>query len=165
MSELSELLERFRRGPELVAVAITGAAGSELDYAPGPGRWSIRQIVAHLADSEIVAADRFRRVIAEDNPMLVAYDQEAWARNLDYQRRKTSQSLDTLRRIRAENYELLKELPDAVFDRTGKHTERGTVTLRQLVQTMAEHAEKHARQLQSVRAEYKQSRAAQKSGA
>src|SRR5438477_6638779 len=119
MSNLSDTLERFRRGPELLAVVLTGAAGKEIDYASGPDKWSIRQIVAHVADSEIVGAQRMRQVIAEDNPTLQAYDQEAWVRNLDYQRRKPTQSLDTFRRTRAENYELLKALPETAFTRTG----------------------------------------------
>lgn len=155
MSELQDLLERFRRGPELVAVAITGAAGAELDYAPAEGKWSIRQILCHLADSEIVAVDRFRRVIAEDNPAIVAYDQDAWARNLDYGRRRISQALETFRHIRAENYELLKELPEAAFERAGTHSERGRVTLLALLRIYTEHAEKHARQLRAVREAYK----------
>ena len=70
MSEIPELLERFRRGAELVAVSITGAAGQELDFVPEPGKWSIRTIVSHLCDSEIVGTMRLRRVIAEDNPKL-----------------------------------------------------------------------------------------------
>lgn len=159
MSELTDLLERFRRGPELMAAVLTGAAGAELDFVAAPGRWSIRQIMAHLADSEIVDADRLRRVIAEGNPTLMGYDQEAWARNLNYARRKISESLETFRRLRAENHELLKGLPEAVFERTGTHSERGPVTLRQLVELNAEHPEKHARQVQEIRRQYKQSRA------
>jgi hypothetical protein len=155
MSDIPELLERLRRGAELVAVSITGAAGSEFDFVPEPGKWSIRQIVAHLSDSEIAAAMRLRRIIAEDNPRLEAYDQDAWASNLDYGRRKPSQSLETFRRIRAENYELLKELPEAAFDRVGLHTERGPLTLKQLTQLIAEHAENHAAQLRARRAEFK----------
>lgn len=160
MSDLSELLERFRRGPELVAAMMTGAAGPELDFVAGPGKWSLRQIVAHLSDSELVAADRFRRVAAEDNPTLVAYDQEAWARNLNYSRRKTSESLETFRRVRAENYELLKDLPEAAFERAGAHTERGPVTLRDLLEGSAGHAEAHARQVKEIREAYKRTRAA-----
>ncbi|MCP5118179.1 MAG: hypothetical protein GY953_45780, partial [bacterium] len=62
MSELAELLERFRRGPELVAVATTGAAGPQINFSPAPGKWSVRQIACHLADSEMVGAIRLRRV-------------------------------------------------------------------------------------------------------
>src|SRR2546425_3041714 len=126
---LPELLERFRRGPELLAVVLTGVFGEEEDFAIAPGKWSIRQIVAHLADGELVGAHRMRQVIAEDNPTLIAFDQDAWARNLDYSRRKPKQSLETFRRIRAENYELLKELPESAFERTGNHSEDGPMTL------------------------------------
>lgn len=162
MSEVPELLERLRRGAELVAVSITGAAGSELDYAPEPGKWSIRQIVAHLADSEMVAGMRLRRIIAEDDPKIEAYDEKAWAANLDYTRRKTSPALETFRRTRAENYELLKDLPMPVFDREGLHSERGPMSLKFLLQLIAEHAENHAAQIRTRRAEFKAQKAATK---
>ena len=162
MSEVPELLERLRRGAEMVAVSITGAAGSELDYVPEPGKWSIRQIVAHLADSEMVAGARLRRIIAEDHPRLEAYDQNAWATNLDYTRRKTSQALETFRRIRGENYELLKDLPAPAFEREGLHSERGPMSLKLLLQIIAEHAENHAAQMRTRRAEFKAQKAATK---
>jgi len=154
LMEIRELLERFRRGAELAAVVLTGVHPDEVDFVPAPGKWSIRQIIAHLADSEIVGAYRFRSVIAENNPTLQSYDQNAWSANLDYTRRKPSQSLETFRRVRGENYELLAGLPEAAFERTGNHTERGPLTLGQLLKTYAEHAENHARQMQAVRDEY-----------
>jgi hypothetical protein len=159
MSEVPELLERLRRGAEMVAVSITGAAGSELDYVPEPGKWSIRQIVAHLADAEMVAGTRLRRIIAEDNPRIEAFDQNAWATNLDYTRRKTSQALETFRRIRGENYELLKDLPPQAFEREGLHSERGPMSLKLLLQLIAEHAENHAAQMRTRRAEFKAQKA------
>jgi hypothetical protein len=158
MAELPDLLERFRRGPELLAVVLTGVFGEEEDFVRAPGKWSIRQIVAHLADSELVGAHRFRQVLAEENPTLVAYDQDAWTRNLDYARRKPKQSLETFRRIRAENYELLKDIPESTFERRGNHTETGPMTLRSMLQVYAQHAESHARQLQEIREAYKQAK-------
>ena len=158
MSALPEVLERFRRAPEVLAVVLTGVFGEEIDYAPAPGKWSIRQIIAHLADSEMVGAHRFRQVIAEPNPTLVAWDQDAWAQNLDYARRLPKNSLDTFRRVRAENYDLLKALPESAYERAGTHTERGALTLRQLLDTYAEHAESHARQVQNIREEYKKAK-------
>ena len=155
MSGIPALLERYRRGPEVLAVVLTGVFGEEEDFIPAPGKWSARQIVAHLADAELVAAHRFRQVIAEDHPTLVAYDQDAWSANLDYARRKPKQSLETFRRLRAENYDLLKGLPEAAFERTGNHTESGSMTLLGLLEGYAGHAEAHARQLQELREEYK----------
>jgi DinB superfamily len=155
MSDIPALLERYRRGAELLAVVLTGVFGEEEDFVPAPGKWSVRQIVAHLADAEMVGAHRFRQVIAEDNPTLIAYDQDKWTANLDYARRKPKTSLETFRRIRAENHELLKGLPEESFDRAGNHTENGRMTLRQLLEGYAGHAESHARQLQEIREEYK----------
>ena len=70
MSNLAETLERLRRGPELLAMVLTGVYGDETDFTLAPGKWSIRQIVAHLADAELVGAQRFRQVIAEDNTQM-----------------------------------------------------------------------------------------------
>lgn len=159
MAEIPELLERFRRAPELLALVLTGVFGEEEDFVPASGKWSIRQIMAHVADSELVCAHRMRQIIAEDNPTLIAFDQEAWTRNLDYARRKPKQSLETFRRLRAENYELLKELPETAYARTGNHSERGPITLRFHVELLADHAESHARQMQAVRDEYKKVKA------
>jgi DinB superfamily len=158
MSDLAALVERFRRGPELLAVVLTGVFGEEENFTPAPEKWNIRQIVAHLADAELVYAHRFRQVIAENNPTLVAFDQNAWAHNLDYDRRKPKTSLEMFRRIRLENHELLKELPEMAFARTGNHTERGTVTLRSMVETAADHAESHARQLQAIRDAFREAK-------
>jgi hypothetical protein len=156
--ELAGLLERFRRGAELMAVSMTGAAGPELDFVTAPGKWSIRQIVCHVADSELVTSDRIRRIIAENKPTIVGYDQDAWAKNLDYGRRKTTQAIETFRRIRGENHELLKDQPEQVFARTGNHNERGEISLLDLVRINAEHVESHAKQVREIRAAYKASK-------
>ena len=158
MSDLSALLERFRRSPEVLAVVLTGVFGEEEDYTTAPGKWSIRQIIAHLADSEMVDAYRMRAVIAENNPTLSGYDQNLWTQNLDYAQRKPKQSLESFRRQRAENYGLLKNVPESAYSRTGNHAERGPMTLLEVVENCAEHAENHARQLQSIRAEYKKAK-------
>jgi hypothetical protein len=161
MTEIEELLERLRRGPEVLAAALTGAAGSELDFQPEPTQWSIRQIVAHVSDSEVVATFRLRRIIAEDNPTLEAWDQDAFAMRLDYARRKPSQSLETFRRLRQENYELLRGLGADAFARTANHGERGTLPLLELVKQVAAHPESHARQIRRVRDAFKANRSAQ----
>lgn len=160
MSEMKDLLDRFRRGAELVAVVSTGSAGAEWDFVPAPGKWSIRQIICHLADSEMIGRYRLASVIAEDNPTLMWYDQDAWAVNLDYSKRKFSQALETFRRVRGENYELLKDLPEEAFARTGVHSKIGPMTLKDLVVMYAEHAEGHARQIKEAREAYKAARAA-----
>jgi hypothetical protein len=151
MSELSDLLERFRRGPEVVA----GASNLELDFVPAPGQWSVRQIVCHLADFEMVGGIRFRQVLSEDNPTLYAYDQNLWAEHLDHKRRKISLAVEGFRRTRIETYDLLKDLPETAFARKATHTERGGLTLLDMLLGYAEHAENHARQILIIRQAYK----------
>jgi len=129
MSDLADLLERYRRGAELLAVATTGAAGSELDFHPAEGKWSVRQIVCHLVDTEAVAVMRFRQFIAEDNPTLTAFDQDSWANIPGYEKRKISQALEAFRMLRMWNYELLKDQAPEVFERGATHTKRGAVKM------------------------------------
>ena len=164
MSELADLLERFRRGGELLAVATTGAAGPELDFKPAPDKWCVRQIVCHLADTEAVYVVRLRQALAEDNPVLHAFKGDAWAERLDYHRRKISHALETFRKLRTENYELLKEMPEEAFSRPCTHSEVGPWTLRDLILNGALHLEDHVKQIQSVRAAYRESRTKQAAG-
>jgi hypothetical protein len=164
MSELTDLLERFRRGAELLAVATTGAAGTELDFKPAPNKWCVRQIVCHLADTEAVYVMRLRLVLAEDNPVLYPFNGDLWAERLDYGRRKISQALETFRKLRTENYELLKEMPEEAFSRPCTHAEAGPWTLRDLILNGALHLEDHVKQIQEVRAAYRESRAKQAVG-
>ncbi len=159
MSEVANVLERFRRAPEVIALIMTGVFGEEVDFQPAPDKWSIRQIARHLADSEMVAAYRFRSVIAEENPPIANYDEAAWAARLDYDKRKPASSLQHFRLLRADNYELLKDLSPETFQRKGIHSKRGEMTLMQFVELYADHAESHAKQLQTVREAYKQMKA------
>ena len=159
MSEIPELLERFRRGAELLAIATTGAAGPELDFKPGDGQWSVRQIVCHLADTEAVVTMRFRQVIAEDSPSMPGFKGDLWAQSLDYEKRKISPMLEIFRVLRASNHELLKSLPEETYTRAGNHSEAGRMTLLDLLRTYAEHLESHVRQIQSTRAAYRENKA------
>ena len=161
MSDLADILERFRRGGELLAMSTTGAAGPELDFKPSDAHLGVRQIVCHLADAEIVGAMRLRQIIAEDHPTLQYFDDDAWAVKLDYNKRKISQALETFRRLRTENHELIKDLPESVFARVGIHSKDGPMTLRQVVEWFATHLEGHVREIQQVRAGYREHRARQ----
>ena len=158
MSRPVELLERLRRGPALVAAAVAGASEAELDHSPGPSQWTARQVMCHMADSEIVGADRFRRVIAEDNPTMIGYNEKAWALKLDYGYRPAVTALEVFRVVRQATYDLLKDLPEAAFQRAGVHTEHGKITVLELLDIYARHAESHARQIERARESWRNSR-------
>ena len=159
MSQIADVLERFRRGGDILSTVTLGCAGQEADFKPGPGKWSVREIVCHISDSELVDAMRIRLLIAQENAVMGAYDQEAWANNLDYSKRKISQAIEMFRRVRAETYDLLKDLPESAFARTATHVERGPTTLGEYVEHSAMHVENHVRQIQAARAAYKEYKA------
>lgn len=160
MSELSDLLERFRRGPELLTMATTGAAGSMLDFKPEDGL-SMRQIVCHVSDAEALGAVQLRHVLVEDNPPLLQVNLDNFARRLDYSGHKISYALEAFRRLRADNYELLEDLAESAFAQTGMTPVGKPVTLSEIVEEMVLHLEKCVRDLQSARAAYKEHRAQQ----
>lgn len=164
ISALEDLLERYRRGAELLAMATTGAAGPALDFKPEGASLTVRQIVCYLADVEAVGVVRIRQIAAEDRPTLASFDGAAWAARLGYEKRKISQALETFRRLRADNYELLKDLPETAFARTGRDAAGGLVTLRQLVEWFNTHTEGRVSEIQSIRAAYKEHRLRQASG-
>ncbi len=159
MIDLQQTIERFRRGGELLAMVTTGAAGAELDFLPEGGDLTVREIAWHLMDSEIVARERFCRVLAEENPTLLGFNGSEWAAKLEYKKRKLSTAVEMFRAVRAQNYDLLKEQPPEAWARTGTHSEDGPVTLGDLLRWNAEHTEGHAMEIRELRAKYKAAKA------
>ena len=156
MSQNTELLDRYRRGTELVTEAISGAAEPEFDFKPSPDKWSIRYILAHLADTEATSVVRLRQVISEDNPTIVPWNQDAWAARTGYDKRTPARALETMRQLREDNFELLSDLAPEAWSRTGNHPERGPLTVLDLVTIFARHAEAHTEQIHKARDAYKQ---------
>jgi len=140
-------------------MSTTGAAGPVLDFKAEGYEWTVRQIVNHLADAEAVAVMRFRQTLAEENPTLQYFDDPLWMVKLDYARRKVSVALETFRRLRSDNYELLKDLPPSEFARPATHSKDGPTTLGASVEWFASHLEDHVREIQAIRAVYKEFRA------
>ena len=162
MSEVADLLERFRRGGEFLASLTTGAAGAELDYQPEPGAMGVRSLVCHLMDTEMVGHGRFSMMIAEDNPTIFPFNGTAWAEKLNYRQRKFSGALEMFRRVRAENYELLKDLSPEAWSRQGTHAVSGPILLFDLFREHVQHTEDHVLEIREIRQKYK---AAKQTGA
>ena len=159
MEDVADLLDRFRHGPDILAAMIIRPAEGELDFAPAPDKWSIRQILSHVADTEIVASMQFRKILAEDRPALPTFNQEAWARALGYEKRRSADVLETFARARTDNYELMKGASAEAFARVGLHPKRGEVTLGGQLELFTSHTEKHAEQIRTRRSEFKHARA------
>jgi hypothetical protein len=145
------LIDRYRDGYRVVAQALEGITDAELDARPGPGTWTAREIVHHLADSEMTSAIRLRRLIAEDNPVITGYDQEEFARKLYYDRPIAS-SLEAFRLARLTSAEILDRLTDAEWGRAGTHSESGPYGVQKWLEIYAQHAHGHADQIRRARA-------------
>jgi hypothetical protein len=145
------LIAQYRSGYQEVVDALTGADDAALDKRPGPGTWSAREIVHHLADSEMTSAIRLRRLLAEDDPTIVGYDQDAFARTLHYDR-PIAASLEAFRWARESSAEILDRLSEAEWLRAGTHSEAGPYSVTRWLQIYADHARGHAAQIRRARA-------------
>ncbi len=128
-----------------------GASDAELDARPAPGEWTAREVVHHLADSETMAHSRLRRVLADDDPVIHAYDENQFAARLHYDR-PLGRSLETVRVVREASLELLELLDDDEWARTGTHTESGAYGVEAWLRIYAEHPFDHADQIRKARA-------------
>ena len=149
-----ELIDKYKEGYAVVAEAVTGATDEELDRRPAPNKWSAREIVHHLADSEMTAAVRARLLIAVDRPQIMGFDQDEFARKLHYDRPMEA-SLDTFKAVRRSTAELLERLTEADWQREGTHSEHGRYTLERWLELYAKHAHTHAQQITVAKGEAK----------
>ena len=146
-----ELIEKYAAGAEVPARAIEGLSREQLLAFPVPGTWSIQQIILHLMDSDLIAADRMKRGAAEDHPTLIGYNETAFAKNLAYEQVSAQDAAEIFRLNRRMTAELMRRLPDAAFKRTGLHNERGEVTLEQLLDTYTGHLDHHVKFIKEKR--------------
>jgi hypothetical protein len=145
-----QLVAKYKDGYAQVASALEGATDVELDRRPAPGKWTSREIVHHLADSEMTSAIRLRRLLAEDRPVIVGYDQEEFARKLHYDR-PIGDSLDALKAARATTGAILDRMTEEEWAREGTHSESGRYTVLQWLQIYAEHVHNHLAQIRVAR--------------
>jgi hypothetical protein len=149
-----ELVNRYKDGYRMVIEALEKITDRELDARPAPGKWSAREIVHHLADSEMTSAIRLRRLIAEERPAISGYDEEEFARRLHYDRPIES-SLEAIQAARRSTADLLDRLTEAEWGREGTHTESGRYTVENWLEIYARHAHDHAEQIRRARASVK----------
>ena len=145
-----KLVEQYKEGYRVVSEALDGATDEELDARPAPNKWSAREIVHHLADSEMTSAIRLRMLIAVDNPSIFGYDQDEYARRLHYDR-PLEASLEAFKGARRSTADLLDCLSEAEWQREGTHTEHGRYSVGRWLEIYAAHAHQHADQIKIAR--------------
>ena len=145
-SERDSLITQYKEGYKVVRDAVSQLSEADLDQRPASGGWTPREIVHHLADSETMATIRLRRLLAEEQPVIAAYDEELFARKLHYDR-PIGSSLELLQSVRSANGELLEWLTEEEWARAGTHSEQGQYTVEDWLRIYAAHAHDHAAQM------------------
>jgi hypothetical protein len=146
-AERAARIERYARGAVLLRDAWRQVPQEARRWRPGPGRWSAHEVVCHCADSETNGAMRIRYLIAEQEPTIVGYDQEEWARRFDYHDLPAESALAMVEGVRAHTAVLLRRLPAEAWNRAGRHTESGRYTAEDWLTVYSEHLEKHSGQI------------------
>ena len=147
-AERAALVERYAAGPGRLRAALATVPEAARTWRPAAGEWSAHEVVWHCADSESNAALRIRYLVVEREPLIVGYDENAWARTLDYHRHPVALALATVEAVRANTVPLLRELSTEAWGKQGRHTESGRYTAEDWLRIYAEHLENHARQIE-----------------
>ena len=154
--ERQALIARYKDGYDEVVRNLEGMSDEEMTRHPLPGKWSAREIVQHLADSEMNSAVRLRKLLTEDEPLIQGYDQDSWAARLRYNERPIAPALEAFRAARATSAQLLDSMTEEDWSRAGTHTESGPYTAEDWLTIYAAHAHGHAAQIRRLREALKQ---------
>ncbi len=153
LSKGKDALSVLAETPARLGALIAGLSQEDLRWTTSPSRWSIAQILAHLADAEVVGAYRFRMILGAPGTAIQAFDQDTWAREMDYASRDANASLALFTPLRAALLQLVSGLDDEKLDRFGIHAERGKESVRHLIALYAGHDLNHLAQIERLNAE------------
>jgi DinB family protein len=155
-AERTALIDQYAAGPARLRAALATVPPEAMQWRPAPGEWSAHEVVVHCADSESNSYCRVRFLLAEPDPVIAGYDQERWARDFDYHALPLAPALATVDAVRGNTVPLLRRLPDAAWDRVGRHTESGRYGMLDWLRIYADHLEGHARQIEGNVAAWRQ---------
>jgi hypothetical protein len=146
-----ELIAQYREGPGVIEELVAALSEEDLDRAPADGGWTAREVIHHLADSEMRSAIRVRQLLAEDEPVIQGYDEGEWAQRLHYDDRPAGPSVTALRASRETTADLLDRLGEDDWSRSGTHTESGPgYSVERWLEIYAAHAHDHAEQIREA---------------
>lgn len=153
--DLSRMLLSYLQGIDDFINVLPEFPKKMWDYKPAPNRWSIKEIILHMADSEANSYVRCRKIIAENGSNVMVYDQDKWAENLKYRDQNIETSLELFKQLRLNTYNLLLTISDDKWDHYCMHPENGRVTLRDWLQTYTDHVHIHISQMRDNHEEWK----------
>ena len=149
--ERSALIRQYAAGYDEVVSALNDFPAESLGARVITGKWTAREIVHHLGDSETTSAIRIRRLLVEENPLIQGYDQDEFATRLRYNERDMEPALEAFRYARASTVPLLEIMTEEDWQRTGTHSESGAYTTEDWLRIYAAHAHNHASQIRRLR--------------
>jgi hypothetical protein len=140
---IASAIASYESGASKMRVACSDLSESQLNTRIAPGTWSVLEVMTHLLDSDLASTHRMRRIVAEQNPLLVAYDEDAFIARLPSDRNDLREVLDLFEANRRFTARWLRTLPAADFARTGVHTQRGRISLIEIVEIYSNHVDHH----------------------
>ena len=153
--DYQELLNHYAQGTDVLAKALMDVSDAQLDELPIPKTWSIREVVCHLADAEIVYADRMKRILIEDNPTVFEWSPDDSVRDAFCEHRQIGNELTVIDSIRRQMMSILQHQDVEVWQRTAVHSLHGPMTLETLLERIVEHVPHHCRFIEQKRAALK----------
>jgi hypothetical protein len=136
--------------PSVIARIIRDVPVARLNHPPAPGKWSVTQILMHLAEDELTSTWRYRQMLEHEAPELPGFDQDLWARLSDYASWNPQDALAMFRLLREANLKMFAQLTPEQWERHGIHTERGKLTVRDLCRHTAAHDINHLEQIRRI---------------
>ena len=150
--ELNQLIDSAEKDPKKIAAAVSGLPESTLRFKPAPDKWSILEMLAHLADMEILYAYRMRQIVADKNPTIAPIDQDAWAKNLGYMEEKAPELVAQFGLMRHHNLNLLRRINEDDLEKGAFHPELNRkVSLGEMVGMLARHGPNHLEQIERLK--------------
>ncbi|CAH0346664.1 DinB family protein [Bacillus sp. CECT 9360] len=154
---MEALIKEYGCGYKMLREAIEGLAEEELRFKSAPDKWSIHQILIHVADSELVSTQRLKKVLSEEEPLLMSTDQDAWAKVLGYDQLDREQYLLLFKLLRSSMLPILTKLTAEQAERVGVYADAGRFTFKQLLEYRVQHVRGHLSQIERVGNTYRQS--------
>ncbi len=149
-SQGKDPLRLQQAAPRKFAALAKGLSKKQLSRRPAPGKWSIAEILAHMADAELVIGYRIRLILADNGTVIQAFNQDACAETFGYSRCDPKVSLETFRLLRENNLRLLSSVPKQALKNYGEHSERGRETVDHIVKMIAGHDLNHLQQVEKI---------------
>lgn len=148
---MNALIKEYNHGYSMLTEAIEGLSEEELRFQPAPDKWSIHQIIVHVADSDLVSTARMKKVLSEDKPLLMTVEQDSWARNLRYDELDLEQHLLLFKLLRTNMDHIMTHLQAEQFERVGVYPDGSRFSFKQLLEYRVQHVRGHLAQIKRIK--------------